>query len=54
LEVRSNNRNAATLSWLGVVFAVWVFFSPWIFHHNMDKDRLINSLCVAWSLSCFG
>lgn len=44
--LNASKRNAANLSWLSVVLAVWVFFSPWIFHYNMDKDRLINSLCV--------
>lgn len=44
--LNTSNRNAANLSWLSVILAVWVFFSPWIFHYSVDRDRFISSLCV--------
>lgn len=42
----SSARNAASLNWLSVVLAVWVFFSPWIFSYTANADRFINSLCA--------
>lgn len=44
--LNSNSRNAASLNWLSVVLAVWVFFSPWIFGYTTNAGRFINSLCV--------
>jgi SPW repeat len=41
-----SNIHAASASWVNVVLAVWVFFSPWIYGYTMNTGRFINSLCV--------
>jgi hypothetical protein len=45
-EMYSTIRTAANLSWLSIVLAVWVFFSPWIYGYTANRGRLMNSLCV--------
>ena len=40
------NHRAIAASWVNVVLAVWVFFSPWIYSYTASTDRFVNSLCV--------
>jgi hypothetical protein len=46
VELNSDIRTAANLSWLNIVLSVWVFFSPWIYGYTANSGRFINSLCV--------
>ena len=46
IELSSSLRTAANVSWLSIVLAAWVFFSPWIYGYTAETGRFINSLCV--------
>jgi len=41
-----SSQSVASASWVNVVLAVWVFFSPWIYGYTANTGRFINSLCV--------
>jgi hypothetical protein len=46
IEMNSDVRTTANLSWLSIVLSIWAFFSPWIYGYTANTGRFINSLCV--------
>lgn len=46
IEMNTEVHAAANWSWLSIILAIWVFFSPWIYTYTANTGRFINSLCV--------
>jgi SPW repeat-containing protein len=34
------------ISWVNCLLGIWTIASPWIYGYNVDRVRLVNSLCI--------